>query len=238
MRPRDRFFARILGPLSSAIALGGCVGSTPPSRFYTVPALPMSTTAIQGASEESEEISLAIGPVQLPKHFDRPQIIRSRTGTQVAYSEYDRWAGPLDANVLDVLDRNLSDLLGTNRIVRFPWIGAIPVDYWVPVAISQWDVTPAGEVVLVARWRVHGSVREELYSVRTTRAVAVASSPAVPAVVEAMGEVLGELSREIAEEIVRIRESGVKATRLENDRKPAPAGTATEEGTGGVISDQ
>ena len=76
-------------------------------------------------------------------------------------SENDRWAEPLDENLTHVLAQNLSVLLGSDRIIAYPW----PIDqkphYRVEIQVLRFESNSAGEAQLTARWTV---IDETIYS--------------------------------------------------------------------------
>jgi uncharacterized lipoprotein YmbA len=97
---------------------------------------------------------LAIGPVDLPKHLDRPQIATFTSANRVDVAEFDRWAEPLSDNFARVLAENLGILVPTNRAYVQPVRRSIPVDYQVSVDVARFVVMPDRTVQLVALWSV------------------------------------------------------------------------------------
>ena len=72
--------------LAAGAVLGGCLGSSPPSRFYTLSTLPPAGT---GGAAPTRIIRVA--PVTLPESLDRPQLVR-RTGATTAKRSGSRWS--------------------------------------------------------------------------------------------------------------------------------------------------
>jgi len=145
-----RLAALMLGVLF--VSLWGC-GSTEPSRFYLLEPIPDPEV-----SEQSEERGLlvGVGPVELPKYLDRTQIVIRANRNELRLAEFDRWAEPLEDNLLRILAENLSILLPTNRVVSFPLKGRDTVDYRVQVQLIRFEGGPAGSVTLNARWTILG----------------------------------------------------------------------------------
>ena len=112
---------------ASLIGIAGCA-STQPSHFYVLTDLtsvespPQGTTAGQGPA-------VGVGPVTLPKYFDRPQIASRAGRYELAYDEFERWAEPLETNVTRALVEHLARLIPTDRLAVFPWTRGTPVDY-------------------------------------------------------------------------------------------------------------
>ena len=57
---------------------------------------------------------------------------------------------------------DLSTLLGTERIVMFPWPVGKTVDQQVVVEVLRFEGTSGGDVVLEARWRILGPDKQEV----------------------------------------------------------------------------
>ncbi len=149
---RQWFFRFILMGYVSVLFLGawGCATTQPP-QFYLLSSLPASESP---SSPDHPEVALfiselspyiGVGPIDLPPYLDRPQIVTHASANALGLSEFDKWAEPLDGNVLRVLAENLSILLSTDRMVLFPWSGSIPVDYQIEANIIRFDSHPNGD---------------------------------------------------------------------------------------------
>jgi uncharacterized lipoprotein YmbA len=132
------------------MAMGGC-GATDPSRLYLLApiAAPLPEAAAAGAGP-----ALAVGPIDLPKHLDRPQIATFSSANRLDVAEFDRWAEPLVDNFARVLTENLGILVPTNRAYIQPVRRSMPVDYQVTVDVTRFGVMPDRRVQLVAVWSV------------------------------------------------------------------------------------
>ena len=188
-------------PIQIGLALlAGCSGSAP-VHFYTL-AQPAPATPPAPAPAVGRGPTIGIGPVTLPRYLERIHIV-TRGDTEMEVSEYDRWAEPLSASVPRLLAADMATMLGTERIVMFPWFVDTTIDRQVIVDVLRFEGTIKGEVVLDARWRVLGPARQELVLQHSVvREMAGASG--YPAVVAAMRRAVGVLSREIADAIKRL----------------------------------
>jgi uncharacterized protein len=112
--------------------------------------------------------------------------------------DLDQWAEPLKDGFTRVLAQNLSRLLGTDKIVQFPWRRPVGVKLQVTVTVLRFDTDAAGESVLAARWNIlDGDGGKLLYS-RTSTYRNQTSSEGVEPIVAAMSRNVAELSREVA----------------------------------------
>lgn len=180
-----------------AFGLIGCAGESAPSRFYLLTSPPDLKLEKQAVPAKGE-LRLGIGPISLPSHLKRPQIVVRGQRRRVEISEFDRWAEPLDENFTQVLAENLSALLSSNQIATFPWNRSIPVDYQVTVQVLRFDNDTAGNSRLTALWRVFGDGGKKFLFSRKSTFSSRFSSNSFEARVAALNSNLVELSREIA----------------------------------------
>ncbi len=181
----------------SLIIIGGCA-QTQPSRFYLLTSLPNPETGQQAKSSEPG-VAIAIGPVQLPKHLDRPQIVTRATPNMPQLADFDRWAEPLEDNFAGILAENLSILMSTDRVTLLPRPRPTPVDYRVEVEVTRFDRNASGDVTLVARWALLGKIGRKLLVMKKSSFREPIKGKSHEATVAAMSRALGNLSRDIAE---------------------------------------
>ncbi len=186
--------------LVSGLLIGCGVGPSEPARYYVLSSSPELSTAAS-PSTPGKRLTIGIGPVQLPAHLDRTQIVMLTSRHRLDLKDLDQWAEPLKDGFTRILVKNLSALLPTDRFFEFPWRRPIVVDYQVSIQVVQFDTNAQGESVLSARWNIiKGDGRELLYSQTSTFAVQAAGQD-VEQVVEVMSENLGQFSREISTSI-------------------------------------
>jgi hypothetical protein len=179
--------------LGTALLLAGCVGSSPPSRFYLLTPLP----GPEVSPDATPHVTLVVGPVSLPPEIDRPQLVTRVGSYERRVHETARWAAPLHENVARVLAENLASRLGTPLVSTVPVKAGGAFDRRVAVDILAFDAVPGGECVLTARWTVsdrQGNVGAERRS--SVRAPTAAGRP--EDIVGAMSRNLADLADEIA----------------------------------------
>lgn len=192
MKSRGRAFSALAhgAPLLALLA----VSCSPVTHYYTLsPVDPAAPAALAAASAV-----VAVGPVQLPDYVDRPQIV-VRTGAHTLdQAVFDQWGGDLNDMVPRLLVEDLARRLPSDHFVSFPDAGDVPYDYRVPIDISQFDVSAAGEAVVVARWQVRGRPGSGTVLVRESTARAQAAGKSYEERVDALSRALGDLAGEIA----------------------------------------
>ncbi len=186
--------------LVAIVAFAGCAPTEPARLFLLAPvATPPQTAAASGVRPASGAgPALAIGPIDLPKHLDRPQIATFASVNRLDVAEFDRWAEPLVDNFARVLAENLGILVPTNRVYLQPVRRSIPVDYQVSVDVTRFGVMPDRSVQLIALWSVTSAEergRTISQSFRHTEAVV---GDGYEPTVAAMSNAVAALSRTIA----------------------------------------
>jgi uncharacterized protein len=190
-----------------ALSLTGC------SSFFPKPAPNSSKifvlfSPLQAAerqdSDHSGQISLGVGPVRLPGYLDRREIVTRVAQNRFDLSENDRWAEPLDENFTHVLAQNLSILLGSDRIIAYPWPLDKRLRYRVEIEVFRFEVNSAGEAQLSARWSVIDQTGKSASNLKESLLARPAKEKSTDGSVAALSETVADLSREIAKTVIAL----------------------------------
>ena len=146
-------------------------------------------------------IAVGVGPVSFPAYLDRPQMVTRLGPNQVELSEADRWAASLQENFTHALATNIALLLGSDRVVTYPWYSSVELDYTVTVNVLQFEREPAGAATLKVRWEVRDVTAAQRVGVQETSLTEQAESPATAASVAALSRGVEAVSRAIVEAI-------------------------------------
>ncbi len=122
-----------------AIWLTGCASPTQPSRFYRLESLSPPTPMPQAAEVDRPLPRVGIGPVQLASYLDRPQIVERSTPYRLTLNEFDRWAGTLQENMVQLLQDVVQRKLPGAQIIGYPWHSGVRPDYEVRVTIDRFE---------------------------------------------------------------------------------------------------
>lgn len=182
--------------LLSCLLIAGCsfLGGAPgtnPNRYYVL----TEATDLREIAH-LPDLRLGVGPIQLPDYLDRLSIASRRAPNRVVYAEADRWAESLDGNVQRILAADLSVLLYTERISLFPWYRTSAPDRRISIDIQRFEVDPAGEVRLWARWILRDEAGKRIVAGEFDQSRPGAAN--TDAVAKAMSELVGDLARSIA----------------------------------------
>lgn len=197
----------IIGILT--IAFAGCA-STPSSKFYQLSPAKSETGAKHEVVKEGA-VTVAVGPLRLPDYLDRPQIV-TRTGrNELHLSEFDRWAGSLDDDVIMVLLENIANLLPADRYFVTKWTPVLetqlPSLYWAGLFVQRFEGTLGGSVVLKAQWTLFSKDKRFILK-RQADITETVNGSSYDALVGAMSKALERLSRDIADGIVSVSAEG------------------------------
>src|SRR5262245_967225 len=176
-----------------ACALGAC-GTTPPSRFYALE--PMPEAAHPGA--DAGALSVNVGPVVVAEGLDRAEMVTRLGPNQLDLREYERWAEPLDENILRVLAENLSVVLGSQRIGTIPDSETHEASWLVTVNVLAFEAGTDGKATLAARWRLYKPGETAPSTTRKSVLVAPLPSQDGAGIAAAMSSNLAALARDIA----------------------------------------
>jgi uncharacterized lipoprotein YmbA len=184
-----------------AWSLTGCTTLEPrpdPSRFFTLSPL-RQADGQAAAPDNSERILVGLGPIKLPGYLDRQEIVVRGGPNRFDVLENDRWAEPLDENFTRVVAQNLSLLLGTERIVLYPWPRERAPKYQVEIDVFGFESNRAREAQLAARWSISDGGNKKPIQLQDSRLIRAAKETTTDGAVAALSEALGDLSREIAD---------------------------------------
>jgi uncharacterized protein len=172
----------------------GRVGASDHSRFFVLTENP---AVVARAAAALPTATVAIGAVKLPAALDRPQMARRLNADEISYSEYDRWAGPLDEMVRRVLIADLDGRLAPG-LVLIENNPTSPASLTIAVDILRFDADAAGLVTLNARWEVLGRAGSLAGAPRDVMIVEPGSGREAKAVAATMSRAVAELAAHIA----------------------------------------
>ncbi|MGE5311028.1 MAG: membrane integrity-associated transporter subunit PqiC [Nitrospirota bacterium] len=185
------------------LLFAGCRSAPPPTAFYTLTSVTKAERPVQDTTP-MRDLAVGIGPVQIPEYLDRPQIVTRSTPDKVALSEFNRWGGSLRQDFPRVLAENVAALLGTDRVLAYPWGDRLDPAYRVALDVQQFDGDLGGTVVLKATWILTGREGKTPLSVRKSDIREPVSGNDYDALVGAQSRALAALSRQIVGEVRKL----------------------------------
>ena len=177
----------------TALMLAGC-GVSEHSRFYLLTENP---AVLARVTVDPPITTVALGAVKLPAALDRPQMARRLNSDEISYSEYDRWAGPLDDMVRRVLIADLDGRLAPNMVLMEDNPSS-PASLALAVDVIRFDADAAGLVALNARWEILGRAGSLVGPPHDAMIVEPGSGREAKAVAATMSRAVADLAAHIA----------------------------------------
>ncbi len=196
------------------IAVGACVfaASCSPlapqpdrSKFFILtPVADSSAPVSTPATSNDPGLTIGIGPIDFPDYLRRLQVVTLSSPNQLDLAAEKRWGEPLDKDFARVFSENISRLLNTQELEKYPWPVRTHVDYQIVIDVQRFETISDGQSQLVARWIIKDSVGKDLYASETRAGSPVGSGETGPSI--ALSNDLGTLSREVAARVTELRE--------------------------------
>lgn len=196
---RSGAHAALLMTLITCCCLTGCFDFLKPApdttRHFVL--TPLQTLATANVAPGAPGVG--VGHMKIPAYLLEASLAVRKGANEIDYSRRAFWAERLDNGIPRVLAANLSSLLPADQ-VRLPVWRSEDVRAEIYVTIEQFDVTPAGQGVLIARWRILASSSGKTLRTGDSSLSRPGPSPqANPAgAVATLSELLVDLSRQLA----------------------------------------
>ncbi|HZD40855.1 MAG TPA: PqiC family protein [Terriglobales bacterium] len=136
---------RNLAGVFIVLVLVGC-GSSPMTNFFTLRVVPG-----QGASQASLLFPVQLAVVRIPPLLDRRQMVRMTGENSVEIKDAERWSGPLDEMIRNVLSQDLAARLAKGSVI-LPEAPAPPETRMLVVTIVHFSPDATGHVKLNGSW--------------------------------------------------------------------------------------
>jgi uncharacterized lipoprotein YmbA len=185
----------------AAVFLSGCSRSPSP-RFYALN--PVQDQAVSRSSGPGRNAVVGIGPVKLADYLDQSLIVTRTGDNQVVKAQFDRWAGPLRNNFVNVLAENIGFLLPTDQIQLHPWPVDLPVDYQVTVDVVRFDGRLGDAARLESRWSILKGTDRKLAKTGRASISEPVTGPDYADLVAAQSRAVAKLSQEIVRAVKRV----------------------------------
>jgi hypothetical protein len=182
-----------------ALLVSGCLGRSPRPEFYALS--PANAAAAAAPLASRPDLGLAVGPLELPRYLDRPELVSRDGAHALALSDTARWGGSLRSEILRVVADDLGALLGTARVAVYPAEPRFAADWRVLLDVRELGGAPGQPVRLRAGWTLVPGAAGRPPIVDETVAEEPVASASAEDYVAAQSAALGRMSREIAERI-------------------------------------
>jgi hypothetical protein len=192
-----------------AIALlTGCRSSSPPVQFYTLNAVIESSEG-QADANVRENLAVGVGPMEIPKSIDRPQLVIRTAPNRLYVDEFHRWAGSLREDFIRTLTANLAILLKTNQVTAYPWEDYFRPDYRVFLDVHRFDGNPGDRIVLDVTCTITDREGRRSLFVHKSRIEEPVAETQYAALISAKNKTIAKLSRELAQIIIKLEAGAI-----------------------------
>ena len=132
--------------MTLVLAMAGCSVHPPVALYQLDGGQPQVPTATDGAL-------VLLGPLTLADYLQRDELLQRQADGSLSVANEAQWAGSLNADVEQLLLRQLAGRLKTPNILLAPGPG-VSADLQVQVSISRLDSGSQMPAVLHAQWRL------------------------------------------------------------------------------------
>lgn len=126
-------------------------GRTKPSNFYNIVSIENENIKIRGTNKSIVGIEL----VSIPGYLDRPEIVTIKgNSTELAISDFNRWAEPLSSSIQRTIANNLS-MYTKNLTIRPINLYRKTFDYTIAIYIIRFEGKFSDKVYLDAWYSIY-----------------------------------------------------------------------------------
>lgn len=177
--------------------LTGCLGTSPPARFFL-----LTTPAQDGeATGMAPSRTVTVAAVELPDYLDRDNIVSRESGSpRLLFNEQDIWAEPLSSMITRSVARTISAVRSDLRAVPSSLIMDRRSDLTIRISFSELEAVLPDRVSASALWFIETAAGSggPIRSFHATE-----SLPEGPGSVEARVTAISRLVERLAESIAR-----------------------------------
>jgi uncharacterized protein len=201
MRPRRGIATVSMIAVMSGV-LGGCVGSSAKTEYYTLSAEPGPAAPAAASAAGASVHTVAVWQVAIPDIVDRRQLVVRTSPNRVEISELHQWAEPLRLGVARALAADLAAQLGAGFEVSAGRPLGAPPELRVLVDVHKFEAVAGRGVSVEVSW----SVRPQRGEPREGRSAAEEPAPSDHAgIAAAYSRALARVAREISQAVAAFR---------------------------------
>src|ERR1700722_2919448 len=175
------------------------------SKFYLItPTADTAAPATGSTQSTNGNFTIGLGPIDLPKYLDRPEVGIRAAPNRLELSKEDRWGESIQHGFTRSMERDLAAQAGA-AIVVFPWYSTVHIDMQVQIDVYRFETDAQGTATLSAKWTILDSTGKNiLYTVESNL-----TQPSKPGdnteAAAALSRTIGDLSGQIANMLQQLR---------------------------------
>ena len=128
-----------------------------PIHHYLLEGVPQETNIV---SDKALTITLQL--TSFPVYMDRLQIITKNDDKTINVSDHDRWAEPIQGNILQTVRENLRIILPAANIAISPWENSTTDAIKIKIMVNKFSGKLGDHTEIDIRWTIDGGAVERL----------------------------------------------------------------------------
>ncbi len=183
-----------------SLFVAACGNTTPSVEYYTLS--PMQLSADQNSQMlKYKQALIGIGPIRVPEYLESSRIVTRSSPNKLKINEYHRWGGSLEDELLRTISENISLLMGSEKVVVYPWKRSIKPDFHIQISFKTLEAIPGEKAVLRASWIVNGPNAGNKARVNHSKFEKNIKSSNIEMIVAAKSQLIKRLSHEIVKSL-------------------------------------
>lgn len=180
------------------LALSACVGTSIPSKFYSLQGI----NRVETIPVSQTKLTIGIEEVKIPDYLDKPQIVTFKDNSvEMGFSEVNRWSEALSTMMQRTIANDMSAYL-PQAIVKARNLSRENFDYVIFVEVDKFDGAFDDKVQLKAWW--YALNRDNKIVVRERAEFSLPAGDNYDELVRAESRLVAELSQQIAQKAAKL----------------------------------
>jgi uncharacterized lipoprotein YmbA len=177
-------------------------------EFYTLNPV-IESSEVKTEANIRENLAVGVGPMEMPKSIDRPQLVTRSAPNTLSVDEFHRWAGSLREDFMRALTANLAALLKTNQVTAYPWEDYLRPDYRIFLDVHRFDGELGEQMVLDITCTITDREGRRALYVHSSKIEEPVPETDFDALVSAKNRTIATLSRELAQIIIKLEAGAI-----------------------------
>ena len=172
------------------------IGSDPqPTHYYLLESIANDTESIS-----SKTLAINIELTKFPEYLDKQQIATSNEINVIKFSEYHRWADPLQENLIFTIRENITLQLPNANIAVSPWDSAGNDAIKLKLLVNKFSGKLGDQAVIDIRWSIMDGDKDTVHGHFTYEDTI---KPSYRDLIVKLNQGVNKLSEELANNLIK-----------------------------------
>lgn len=177
--------------------LVGCFQASPARQYLLI-----TESLPQDTGQQSESMTILVGPVILASYLDQPLIVRRHGPTRIDSLTGHQWAGDLTEMIRNKLIAEMGDLLHPSSVFPFPGTPLFTEGRRIAIDILRFEGTDDKTAIIEARWTLYDLGNKSVIKTQSSLFQVPLADDNYETLTTALSQGLTRLGREIAATIL------------------------------------